>query len=488
MAKSSISEILIDNPNLGGIADSPYLGVSNSLAVIVGFDLHSLPGIILVNQKLTAEGGGAPTDDYYKIVACSDGSIYLWGKVTGKVYKNTSGTYSLLGTVSPSSGSAGILDAVEYNGKFYYAMQSRLGQWDFTAGFGSRNDNFGTFTNGNSSFHPIIFIPNQQFIYIGDGNVLAQVDNNNVFTANALSTIAKQLTVTCLGRQGSDILIGSSILNLVGQSFVLRWNGWSPIPTTSYPVSEAGINAFLPSEDEVVINAGVSGNLYHLNGAVFEITKQIPPIFPNTYSPTATGIINYPAVANKQGIPIFGFSNQLGNPALQGIYSWGRRNEGYPKILTLEVPVSTGNLANINVWSIAVQGNNIYVSSFDSGSNTYQIDKLDWSNKFSGAYFETKIMTQSKVWLDEFGRFIANISGTLPANCQINLFYKINGGNYVAWTYGTEIVFDSDRNQFVIDKRISARTLQIKVQVITSGNNAPLLEEAVFMPGEKTNG
>jgi len=493
MAKQD--DIIVSDAILGGISDSIYLGSKNSLASIVGFDLHSIPGIMLVNQKMTAEGGGAPTDDYYKIVPCSDGHVYYFGKTNGKVYKNAngSGTYTLLGTVSPAAGSAGILDAVEFNGNIYYAMQNRLGQWTFSGAFSGRNDNYGTFTNGNATYHPIIFVPNQNSIYIGDSNILAQVQftapSTTTFTASGL-TLTSNLTITSVGRQGSDILMGTSITNNVGYAYVVRWNGWSQFVEVPYPINEAGINAFFPSEDEVIINAGISGNMYHLTqgGSVFEIVKQIPPIFPNTYSPTLNGIVNYPAVANKQGIPLFGFSTKTGDPALEGIYSWGHRNQSYPKILNLEFPVSTGNLSGITIWSIATRGNDVYVSSYDSGTNTYQIDKLDWSNKFNGAYFETKVITISRVWLDDFNRFMVNTAQTLPASTHIDLYYKINGGSYVLWNYGTESISDSIHNSTIVDKLIQARTLQIKVQVTTNGNNAPIIEDLIIYPEQRNNG
>jgi hypothetical protein len=481
MATQKEGSIIVENANLGGIADSIYTGVKNSLASIVGFDLHSIPGVLLVNQKFTKEAGSAPTDQLYKIVPCSDGNIYLFGKTDGKVYKNAAGTYTLLGTVVPGVGSAGILDAIEYNGFLYYAMQNKLGQWNFANAFSTRNDTFGAFTNGSTTAHPIFFLANTQFIFIGDGNVIAQVSNSNVFTAGGLTTIAKNLQVDCLGSQGSDLLIGASSTSQVARSYVLRWNTWSPIPTTSYPINEAGINAFFPSEDEVIVQAGLSGNLYHLNGALFEIIKQVPPIFPNTYSPTNKVTVFYPAVANKQGIPIFGVSNVAGNVALQGVYSWGRRNIGYPKILSLEFPVSTNHLAGITIWSLAVSGNDIYCSSFDSaGGGTYQIDKLDWSNKYSGAYFETLIIRATRVWLENFDRFVTNLAQALPASTTVTVSYRINGGSYVAFS-SLENFSDTIRNQFAADQRVDARTLQVKVATTASANTAPVIEDLVIL-------
>lgn len=482
MAKQKIPSIIIETPNLGGIADSPYMGIKNSLASIVGFDLHSIPGVLLVNQKLTKEAG-APTDDLYKIVPCSDGNIYFFGQTLGNVWKKSAGVYSNLGTVAPGAGSAIVLDALEYNGFIYYAMGSRLGQWNFSNAFSTRNDNFGTFTNGSSTYHPMFFLPNAQYIFIGDGNVVAQVDNTNTFTSSALNTIAKNLTVTSLGSQGSDLLIGASTLNNVALSFVLRWNTWSTTPTYAYPIREAVVNAFFPLDEATIINAGISGNLYQLDGtgSTFQIIKQVPPIFPNTYSPTNTVVVNYPAVANKQGIPLFGLSNTSGNVALQGIYSFGRRNVNYPRILALEFPISTGNFSGVKVWSIATSGNDIYVSSFDTGANSFQIDKLDWNNKYSGAYFETLITRSSRVWLDNFDKFVMNLGQTLPNGTQVNVSYRINGGNYVAWSQGTDLYSDTTRNQYTADRRLDARTLQLKVSTTASGNNAPIIEDMIIL-------
>lgn len=480
MAKKPTT-VLIENMNLGGIADSIYQGIANSIAQSVGFDHHSIPGVALVNQKMTIEPG-APTDDLYKILPCSDGNIYLFGLTNGHVWKNASGTYTNLGTVAPAAGAVGILDAAEYNGKIYYAMQNRLGSWDFTLAFAARNDNFATFTNGNATFHPIIFVPNQQVIYIGDGNLLAQVSSSGAFVANALSTIATNLVVTSLGYQGSDVLIGASTSNQVAISFVLRWNGWSTNVTTAYIIREPGINAFMPSEDEVIVNAGLSGNMYHLNGSIFEIVKQVIPLFPSTYSPSNKVTVKYPATGNKQGIPLFGLSNVAGNVALQGIYSYGRRSPSYPKILALEFPVSTGNLANITIWSIAVVGNDVYVSSKDTTSGTtYQIDKLDWSNKYSGAYFETRVIKATHVFLETWEKFIVNYAQNMPAGCSIQMFYSINGAPYVQFSNISDIVVDTDRNEATADRQILAKNLQFKVQITAVGNTAPIIEDVVIL-------
>ena len=47
-----MNTILVQNINLGGEADSDFQGSENSVSEIVGFDLHSEPGILKNNQKI----------------------------------------------------------------------------------------------------------------------------------------------------------------------------------------------------------------------------------------------------------------------------------------------------------------------------------------------------------------------------------------------------------------------------------------------------
>lgn len=471
--------IVIESAMLGGIGDSPYVGIKNSLSSLVGFDVHSVPGLMLIAQKLSKEGNGAPTDDYYKIVPCSDGNIYLFGKVTGNVYKNASGTYSLLGTVAPAAGAIGILDAIEWNGKIYYAMQNRLGQWDFTMAFSTRNDSFQTFVIGNTSFHPLKIL--NEVLYCGDGQNVAQYDGSS-WVNNALVLKTPQI-ISSLGVLVTDLLVGITINNNVPYCYVYDWNTWSISYTSAYFVPEAGVNAFIQQGDsDVTIQAGLNGNMYVLNGATFSLIKQIPSNFPTLYSPTQTCTVNYPAVAVLNGIPLFGLSSLTNDPCYEGVYAYGSRSASYPKILSLPFPVSTGNLSAITIWSLAVVGVNLYVSSYDAVKNSYQIDKLDYSNKYNGAFFETRIIKYSRIWLDNFRKFTVNYQ-ILPSGTNINLFYDANWLGYIQYgsTAASDIITDTDRNTVTGNLQPRAKTIRFKVATTAIGNTAPAIEDAIIL-------
>lgn len=473
-----IPSITIDQFHLGGISDSPYSGIKKSNLSMVGFDVYNTPGLLVSSQKMTIETG-APTDDYYKILPCSDGNIYLFGKVTGKVYKNASGTYTLLGTTAPggAAGSNGVLDAVQFNGFIYYAMWNKLGQWDFTMAFSARNDTFATFSAGSSVNHPMLNMPNDLTLYIGDQWNLAQVDSTNTFTASAL-VFTHDIIINCLGKQVTDLLIGTQTNNKVTNGHVFRWDTWSIAPINDYPIPESSVNAFLQADDAtIIVQAGNKGKLYYLNSSLFQPISRIPPIFPTLYTPSNTMTVNYPATANLNGVPLVGVSNSAGNPCYQGVYAYGSLDINYPQVLTLPYPISTGSLNNVTIWSLATVGQTLYISSYDGNSSTYQIDKLDYNNKFNGSFFETQLVRYSRIWLDNFDKAIVNYQ-SVPTGTSIAVSYDANWQGYVSYTMTNDI----DRNEYIAVADVRAKTIKFKVATTASGNNAPTIEDLIIYP------
>lgn len=470
--------ILIDQMNLGGVADSPYMGSPKSVASVVGLDLHAIPNLTIVAQALKKDSETTITD-LVKILPCSDGNTYFFGQTSGTVWKRTSGgTYSNLGTVSPAAGAVGILDAYEFNGKIYYAMQNRLGQWDFTGAFSGRNDNFATFANGDAVNHPMFYMLST--LYIGDGKNLAQVDKNATFTNNALS-FTIPIEITALGKQANDLLVCCSPTNNTTDSHVYRWNTWSVQTTYDYLVPETSINAIFTSDADVFLQAGLAGRFYRLNGQVFTMMKQIPSNFPTTYSNTQQSQVYYPAVTKFQGLALFGVSSVTGDPSYEGVWAVGSRGDLYPNIFTLPFPISTGNLQKVVIWSMAVSGSNLFVSWKDTNSGTvYGVDIIDYSNKFTAPFFETRVIKYSKVWLDIFKKIVVNYQ-SLPTNTGINIFYDANWAGYIQYNSGNgEIFTDTQRNEVYTVLNPTAKTMRFKVALVVNGNNAPSIEDMII--------
>ena len=461
-------KIIITNQNLGGIADSQYQGVDNSVAMMVGFDIHSEGGLLKVNQKLTKESGSNIDDLVKKILPCSDGNTYMFGSTNGKIWKRTSGgTYSLEATASPAAGSAGIIDAVEDQGYVYYFMQSRIGRWQIGSAWSTRNDSWATFTTTDADFHPVKKV--NLINYIGDGNLVAQI-RNGVFTANALD-IKDPLRIKSLGALSNELLLGTFINDNVSENEIFRWNTWSTSFSTQDQIPEVGINSFLKTDNFVVVSAGEKGNLYVYSNNVLEQYLQVT----GDYSSNKKATVYPNASVNKTGLPLFGLSNKTSNPVLQGVYSIGRTSRNYPLVLNLEHVISTGKLSAVEIGALAMVGDNLLVSWKDStGTPIYGVDKLDVTAKFDSAYLESRIIKPVRDQANTVGE-ISVAYKSLPTGTDIDIYVDRNYAGY-----GTKLTTVNDTKSNCIKTKVEVgdcSTLKVKIAPQVTANLAPEIEQ-----------
>ena len=471
--------IPIEKFNLGGLADSKFSGVENSFYKLIGFDLHTTPGLLKVAQKLTKEVTGEIIDEFVKVaIASTNGRTYWFSSTSGKIWeRDAAGTWVLVHTTTPAAGAALCLGAAEYQGYIYWATQSRLHRILATDAEGAAEwganavEDWATFTTTNASYHPMI--EQNLVLYIGDGKDVAQVDDG-VFSASALD-VKEPLIVKCLGKIGTDILIGTEG-NAFAKTEIFRWNTWSDSFTTSDTIEEANINAFLPADNLVFVSAGVSGNIYVYNGEQLELYKKIP----GDHTVSTACVIHPNAVANLAGETLFGLSNSSGDPADEGVYRLGRHSRNYPYILDLPYPISeraTGAfvLTGIEIGALLVVGQQLFASW--KHSTTYGVDKMDTSNKLDNAYLETMVMGAQREPFSDFSKFLAAYVA-LPANTAVNISYSKNHAAYAALTE----VIDTARCVISAEQSVEATTLQVKLVFTASSNNAPTIRgAAVFI-------
>ena len=332
-------------------------------------------------------------------------------------------------------------------------------------------EDWATFAITNASFHPMI--EQNLVLYIGDGNYLAQVDAST-FTANALD-IKTPLVIKSLGKISTDVLLGTYVADTVTKTEIIRWNTWSVSFTTSDEIPENGINAFLPADNYVFVQAGEAGNIYMYNSSgMLELYKKIP----GDYSPTKTATVHPNSVANFGGDILFGVSNVTGNPCDELVYRIGRNSRNYPYIMDQPYPISQRSgsdfvLTGVEIGAILVVGSNMYVAW--KNSTSYGVDKLDYSNKLDGAYIESRVFAVNREQEINFMKSIVSYS-SLPASTDINMYLSIN---YAAYTSALDKVDDTQRN--IIESANESRaftTMQLKMKVTTSSNSSPEIEGA----------
>src|SRR3990167_2126458 len=460
-------EIIVDKLNMGGLADSKFAGVENSVAEMVGLDIHSKPGVVRVHQKMTKDTN-FPTTEFIKVAVNISTGLSVWfSSTTGKIWvRQTDGTVDLAHTTTPAAGGAGCLGALQYQEYLYWATELRLHRIPIAnvdASWAGETEDFGTFDVGDDEFHP--FLEQNKVLYIGDGNQVAQVEDG-VFSSNALD-IKAPYRITALGPLDTDLLIGTFVNDNVTQTKIFRWNTWSVDFTSSDPLPEIGINAFLSVDNFVLVSAGIYGNLYFYNGSQLEQYKRIP----GDYSPTATCIIHPNARANFLGMPLFGVSNRVGNPCKEGIYSLCRYDRNYPMVLNLDHPISEDVVSGIEIGVILPVGADLFVS-WKNGA-AFGVDQLDYTAKYANAYYITLVIKPDRDFIKTFRKFVAAYD-TLPTGCSFTLTRKAGtDSDFVALTSRK----DAKHRAYVALNKVDATSLQVKVAFGVSSNDAPELEE-----------
>lgn len=263
-----------------------------------------------------------------------------------------------------------------------------------------------------------------------------------------------------------DILVGTRDVN---KGRVLRWDGVSEGWSAQDDIEEQGINAFIRDDNFMYVQAGFYGRMYFYNGEKLDPYKRIP----GDWSPSKTAKINANSTAFHLGVPVFGLSNNEGNPVLQGVYGFGSYGVGYTKSLSLDYPIPTNAFTGVEIGAMVTDGADLYVSYKDA--TDVGIAKLDWSNKYNGAYLETTALMSPKE-RSEFSvtnSFNADYTD-LPANTNISFSYKKNYDDSFTATSGIN---------FPKLKQIKARetitdisNLIVKVALTTTANDTPNVE------------
>lgn len=452
----------------GGLADSKYSGIEGSFYRCVGVDGHSTPGQLKVHQKLTKDSGST-VDAFVKVsLAASNGYSFWFSATSGKIWARASnGTWTLAYTTVAGAGTHGCSGAMEFNGYIYWATQSRLHRIAIANAddaWASVDLNWATFTATDADFHPMAI--QDLTLFIGDANLVAEVSSAGSFTANVLD-LKTPYRIKTMIPYDIDLLIGTYIADTVNLTEIIRWDTVSTSWNTSDPIEEVGINSFIRDDNYVYANAGLAGNMYLYDGSRLIPYKKVP----GTYSSTAYGSVHPNASANFKGIPVFGFSNGSGNPALEGVYSFGSYSRDYPKVMDLSWVISQDLTSGVEIGAITVLGFDLMVS-WKEGSN-FGVDKIDYTAKYASAYVESRMLYEE---MRDVLKTLADLKAfydSLPASCGVTFSYSINNAAYVALTD----VDDTKLAACTTKTRVSEiGSLQIKMAFNVSVNNAPTIE------------
>lgn len=449
-----------------GLADSIWSGEEGSYAKAVGVDFHSKPGALTVHQAL-AKHSGATIDELCKVaVAVSDGSKLWFSSTSGKIWRESSGTYTLKHTTTPGAGGAACLGAFEFNGRIYWATESRVhyitvanvaGDWAANA-----QEDAHTFSNTDDTYHPMAVVNNE--LFIGDKIYVASIDSAFSFTANSLDIVAPH-RIRVLLANDIDLLIGTYVSENINYCQLLSWDTSSDSWQIAVNVLHNGIRAGGFAGNIPIFIVGSAGRIMYFDGAALKPWKR----FPGSWSSSAYYDVNPQSIAQMDDRAFFGLSNGSGNPIDQGIYDIGSYSSDYRPVISLSHPISEVVFSSITIGAILADGLTLYVA-WQNGTS-FGVDKLDATAKYTSAYVESRAVQLSVHSNQPTNKVFANYQNLNSGDLSFS-FKENHETSYNALTSKD----DTNINQVTAEDVIDARVVQLKMAFTVSGNNAPVVE------------
>jgi hypothetical protein len=362
--------------------------------------------------------------------------------------------------------------------KIYFAVDKFLFEIpsDELSTFSTSVRRTGVFENGSTTHHPMA-VQNLS-LFIGDGDVVAEVDNVGGFVQETELNLPDGETVQALYPFDTDLLIGSKAVNM---GHVRRWDTVSESWSAQDDVyDEEGVTAFLGDDNYVYPITGPFGRIYFYDGE-----KMLPYVqIPGEWGPSKKAVIHANSIAFWMNLPLFGLSNSTGNPQLQGIYGLGSFGRGFDKTLSLDFPISAGTFDNITIGAILVKGADLMIAW--KTASAAGVDKLDWSAKYASAYFETRILNEVSTskgiatarHIQKTLQEVAIPYADLPANTGITMAYKKqNEANYTNLAAGKD---STEKQKLYFDQTVPKMAApQLRASFTVSSNNAPAIEDVL---------
>ena len=462
--------ISIDSFSAGILSDET-IPATNGFNFSAGIDLAREPGILQVNQALTAMDLDSSITAVWDMKKYSgDSKVYA---TMGTQLWNYDGTVAAKwGAVTGHDSTSDQGELCDFGGTLYWSSRTGINE---TNGTVFRNG-FLAFTAQDTKWHPKVVYLGKMMV--GDGRYIFTLDADGVANATAL-TLPQGYRIRCLEVYGDRLVIGTwrgTNIYDFNEATLFTWNGTDALPTQEWTISESNIHAFFPWRNILIVFAGTQGNIYAFNGVTLTKLTQLPykTVFNNI---SAWGYVNPKAVVGFRGNLIFGWSHGVGD--YSGLFSLEyQQTEGN---FSLNSPLIIPHLATDNTAFSAMysDGKNVlYVQWYDATPGTYGIAQLDTSNRISsGAYLDTQIYEIPK---DSQARALQGVEiiarpMASVASIWTTIQYKLD--NAPSWSdlgkIGWLALETSNQDDIYRGINQRAKTVQLRIQFQCSTKNSP---------------
>ena len=474
-----MKKVLIVKYFNGGISDSEKEGVRGSFYFAKRLDIFSDPSQISLLQKTTKDSGSTVINFVKWIISGVpyDTNTYFYDNV-GHIYSRSSaGTWSLLRSVSESTGPGMEL----LNDYLYYTQNTQIGRYGPLSTSPTFTDAWQTGLNSSAATR---IAPIKQFkegLAVGHGNYIGWWDGSvwdgdrlilpTGFNVRSLDVIDEYLVIGAWQGTATDNVITNANLGII-----FFWNGTSSTYDYFYYVPDGVPNALMNAKNQLLSIVGNAGNIY-LGTSPFQNVHKIPKIDKSKYLDVAPG-----ALTSWKNKILIGISISTDSTdSVQGVYQWGAKSTRYPEVLNYGWTISTGteNGTGIAIGATKAIGDSLYIGWSDtSDPGTYGVDRVTSSSApFASGIYESLIFDDGRDGKDKLAIRLVCRHKALASGESIQLGYKIDRDT--SYTTGTvNSTVESKETTLPIPGRF--KEFQFEVILATSGSTSPTVTSISF--------
>lgn len=485
----------------GGMVRDEKSRVTGAASNLEEIDIFSNADYIQAEQIFTADSMPASTE-VYSYTSDTAGTVYGYGKETGanKVRvvsvatggADNPGSFTTLFTSADTDDLGYAVSPIQYfktteadpNWLYYCTLNSSTVKLWRVETDGTNEAIVGTLSGLSGSYDRISMKVIAGVLHITNGNKIATVDQDGVFT-DAAFNLPLDWTAVDITPVGTVALI---LARPADRSMnVTKGFWWDLVPVAeseydgyddSFEISVGGPQWVTNYKEKVVMMCAINGKarFFVLNGAYQgSVPQELPGlILTNVAADGATQPISAPKMVGiKDKILYFG----LNKTDKSGMYALGQLDDDKPHALLLSKKFSTTTITNHKPTGLFILGPNFYAAYVDNttASNARCESNNSPSRSSSGVY-ET-------IWIDDDTpntnkKFDSVYVSTqpLPASTDVNVSFAADYGSYTEEfrADGTSLNTTSAvQGEFKLKSYHQKKVGKVKLELVSSGANSP---------------
>ncbi len=450
---SKLVEIKLNNFS-GGVSDDPRESNGTKFQVSKHFDIFSNPTRLTPYRSLEADTNDGSTSTGMKQYMVKDFSyhsasskLYGLGQTAGGltkiVYKAdaTTGNWTL---PTSSEGNGAVKNGCFFEYQDYlwgFQGTNQVFRWGLLSGTPSITNSHSTVGSTINSVADGIIAADGNG-YIGYNNVIVRIAPAGTVTDSA-KTVPSNFKITSFANYGNYLAVGCAPISTYnGRSKVFLWNLSSDLFQEAIDWGEGelrvleNIEGYLVGITDRYLNnstgAGRGSMIIQMySGGVPQVVKEVfTQALTNKSIPTNKAVKN-----NRLFFAAKIMTNSAGTEYNEGIWSFGRKNVGYPFSLSLDI--IDENIDTDGIQAFGSAANYFFITHSGDGS----IDKTNDSATYAfSSIYESQIMDFGDVSSDKTLRKLKVSFRKMLAGESITAKYRVDGAT--SWT--TIGTYDTD--------------------------------------------